>query len=151
MIIQFNNIRLNNFMSFEDETVQLDNLGYTLVSGKNEAVGDSALSNGSGKSSIWEGIVWALTGETIRGNKNVVNIFGNDGAVVCLDFNVDDKLRMKNKGVKETDVADYFKEISKMSKETSDLWKQIDAYVNTMGLNEWGYFCILRSLSEHIF
>lgn len=90
MIIQFNNIRLNNFMSFEDETVQLDNLGYTLVSGKNEAVGDSALSNGSGKSSIWEGIVWALTGETIRGNKNIVNIFGNDGAVVCLDFNVDD-------------------------------------------------------------
>lgn len=91
MIIQFNNIRLNNFMSFEDETVQLDNLGYTLVSGKNEAVGDSALSNGSGKSSIWEGIVWALTGETIRGNKNVVNIFGTDGALVCLDFNIDEK------------------------------------------------------------
>ncbi len=75
-----------------------------------------------------------------------INFYGKK-----LDFNVDDKLRMKNKGVKETDVADYFKEISKMSKETSDLWKQIDAYVNTMGLNEWGYFCILRSLSESMF
>ena len=75
-----------------------------------------------------------------------VNFYGKK-----LDFNVDDKLRMKNKGVKETEVADYFKEISKMSKETSDLWKQIDAYVNTMGLNEWGYFCILRSLSESMF
>ena len=91
MIIRFNSIRLNNFMSFSDEVVQLDNLGYTLVSGKNETLDDSATSNGSGKSSIWEGIVWALTGETIRGNKNVVNIFGTDGAVVVLDFNVDDK------------------------------------------------------------
>lgn len=75
-----------------------------------------------------------------------INFYGKK-----LDFNVDDKLRLKHKGVKETDVADYFKEISKMSKETSDLWKQIDAYVNTMGLNEWGYFCILRSLSESMF
>lgn len=89
MIIKFNSIHLTNFMSFDDETVRLDNLGYTLVSGRNEAVEDSALSNGSGKSSLWEGIVWALTGETIRGNKNVVNIFGNDGAVVALDFDVD--------------------------------------------------------------
>ena len=89
MIIRFNSIRLSNFMSFNDETVKLDDLGYTLVSGRNEAVEDSALSNGSGKSSLWEGIVWALTGETIRGNKNVVNIFGNDGAVVALDFDVD--------------------------------------------------------------
>ncbi len=74
-----------------------------------------------------------------------INFYGKK-----LDFNVDDKLRLKNNGVKESDVADYFKEISKMSKETSDLWRQIDNYVNTMGLNEWGYFCILRSLSESI-
>ena len=91
MRITFNNIRLNNFMSFGDEFVQLDNLGYVLVSGKNECPDDASLSNGSGKSSIWEGIVWALTGETIRGHKSVVNLFGNDGAVVTLDFNVDDK------------------------------------------------------------
>ena len=78
-------------MSFGDEFVQLDNLGYVLVAGKNECPDDASLSNGSGKSSIWEGIVWALTGETIRGHKSVVNLFGNDGAVVTLDFNVDDK------------------------------------------------------------
>lgn len=89
MIIKFNSVHLNNFMSFDDETVKLNGLGYTLVSGRNESTEDSALSNGSGKSSIWEGIVWALTGETIRGHKNVVNIFGQDGALVSLDFNVD--------------------------------------------------------------
>lgn len=75
-----------------------------------------------------------------------INFYGKK-----LDFYVDDKLRMKNKGIKESDVADYFKEISKMSKETSALWKQIDDYVKVMGLNDWGYFCILRSLSEVMF
>lgn len=90
MRITFNSIRLNNFMSFGDEFIQLDNLGYVLVSGKNECPDDASLSNGSGKSSIWEGIVWALTGETIRGHKSVVNLFGNDGAVVTLDFDVDE-------------------------------------------------------------
>ena len=87
------------------------------------------------------------TKPTVTLAKNVsVNFYGKE-----LDFNVDDKLRLKHKGTKESEVADYFKEISKMSKETSDLWKQIDEYVKIMGLNDWGYFCILRSLSEAMF
>ena len=87
------------------------------------------------------------TKANITQNQNfTINFYGKK-----LDFNVDNKLRLKNTGVKENEVANYFKEMSKMSKETSDLWKQIDNYVNTMGLNEWGYFCILRSLSEAMF
>ena len=68
-----------------------------------------------------------------------------------LDFVVDAKLRLKNKSIKESDVANYFEEISTMTNETSALWKQVDNYVKTMGLNDWGYFCIMRSLSESIF
>lgn len=68
-----------------------------------------------------------------------------------LDFEVDEKLRLAHKGIKESDVADYFVEISTMTQETSFLWKQIDDYVKELGLNEWGYFCLLRSLSENIF
>lgn len=68
-----------------------------------------------------------------------------------LDFIVDENLRISNKGVKESDVADYFAEMSKMRKSTNALWKQIDDYVKEMGLNDWGYFCILRSLSEDMF
>lgn len=87
------------------------------------------------------------TKANITQNQNLtINFYGKK-----LDFNVDNKLRLKNTGVKENEVANYFKEMSKMSKETSDLWKQIDNYVNTMGLNEWGYFCVLRSLSEAMF
>lgn len=74
-----------------------------------------------------------------------INFYGKK-----LDFKVDEKLRLKVKGVKETDVADYFKEMAKLRNETAALWKQIDDYINVMGLNEWGYFCVLRDLSENI-
>ena len=68
-----------------------------------------------------------------------------------LSFKFNDKLRLKHKGIKETEVATYVKELAKMSQETSGLWKQIDDYVKELGLNEWGYFCILRSISEEVF
>ena len=89
MTITFEKIRLCNFLSFGDSEILLDVPGYTLVSGVNNSADDFASSNGSGKSSIWEAISWVLTGETIRGCKNVTNINGNDGALVELTFEVD--------------------------------------------------------------
>lgn len=91
MIIKFKNIRLYNFMSFGDSTVDLTKSGYTLVQGVNKNPDDLAKSNGAGKSTIFDGIVWALTGTTIRGSKDVVNINGDDGALVELEFLIDDK------------------------------------------------------------
>ena len=82
----------------------------------------------------------------ITNNSDVnVNFYGKE-----LHFTIDERLRVKNKGIKEKDVAEYFIEMAKITDATSDLWKQIDTYVKGMGLNEWGYFCILRSLSENI-
>lgn len=81
----------------------------------------------------------------ISGQDVSINFYGKK-----LDFKVDDKLRLKVKGVKESDVADYFKEMAKLRNETAALWQQIENYINLMGLNEWGYFCILRDLSENI-
>lgn len=89
MNLKFKNIRMVNFMSFGDTEVALDIPGFTLVSGVNRNQNDSAVSNGSGKSSIWEAISWCLTGDTIRGCKNVTNINGNDGALVELTFDLD--------------------------------------------------------------
>lgn len=68
-----------------------------------------------------------------------------------LSFRFDDKLRLKQKGIKEAEVSSYVKELAEMSNITSDLWEQIDDYVKNLGLNEWGYFCILRSISEEVF
>lgn len=90
MNIKFNKIILHNFLSFGDSEVSLSERGYCVVKGVNNCKKDSALSNGSGKSSIWSGISYALTGETIQGLKsNIVNINGKDGCFVKLFFSID--------------------------------------------------------------
>lgn len=87
MNITFKSVHLHNFMSFKDSEINIDDKGYVLVSGRNNSKNDCASSNGSGKSSIWEGIVWCLTGETIRGSKNVTNIFSDErNTYVTIDF-----------------------------------------------------------------
>lgn len=89
MIINFKSVKLCNFMSFDNAVVKLDDRGFTLISGINNNKDDLAKSNGSGKSSLIESIVWCLTGETIRGVRQVSNKFTNDGALVELDFTID--------------------------------------------------------------
>lgn len=89
MKLQFNNIHIENFLSIGCADIPLNDNGYVLVSGINNSKSDSALSNGSGKSSIFDSILWVLTGETIRGASSVTNINGNDGALVEIDISVD--------------------------------------------------------------
>jgi DNA repair exonuclease SbcCD ATPase subunit len=74
----------------EEETIQLENRGYVLVNGINKDARDNAKSNGSGKSTIWNAICWALTGATIAGvSKDLPNREFNDGCWVSLEFTVD--------------------------------------------------------------
>ena len=100
MNIVFNKVILHNFMSFEDAEVSIEDGGIVVVEGKNNNEADGAKSNGSGKSTIFEAIVYALTGETIRGTKNVVREICDGGCYVDLNFTVDDAryrlIRSKN-------------------------------------------------------
>ena len=89
MHIEFKKLVLHNFISFGHSELEFGDDGFVKVSGVNLNPDDSATSNGSGKSSIWEGLVWALTGDTIRGTKQVANIYGEDGTYVELEFNID--------------------------------------------------------------
>ena len=89
MKINFKTVYIYNFMSIGEATIQLNDQGYTLVSGENNNPDDMARSNGSGKSSIFEAIVWCLTGDTMRGNKDIVNRNGSDGALVTVEFTLD--------------------------------------------------------------
>ena len=92
MNLRFKKIKLHNFFSFVDSELDLNDMGYTLVEGRNYCKLDSAYSNGSGKSSIFNGICFALTGETAQGVSNgVENIFADpDDCWVELSFDVDD-------------------------------------------------------------
>lgn len=91
MNIQFSKIILHNFGSYGHAEVDLRDKGFCLVSGRNNYKLDNALSNGSGKSFIWSGICFAITGETIQGltaNLKNINAIDND-SYTTVQFTVD--------------------------------------------------------------
>lgn len=108
MKIKFKEVYLHNFMSFKDASVDLDGYGFTSIKGQNNYIIDNADSNGSGKSAIWESVVWALTGSTIRGFSDVCRHDSEDGCYVRLKFVADKKeydlLRSKNHTKYKTDL-----------------------------------------------
>ena len=81
MNIQFKNIFIENFRSIEKAEVNLSQQGIVIVKGINEYE-DKATSNGSGKSSIFEAIVFALFEETSNGDKDVAN------RILCMGYTV---------------------------------------------------------------
>ncbi len=74
--MKFTHVTIQNFLSYgsPSQRVDLDNRGLVAVLGRN-ADSQGADSNGAGKSTIMESIVWALYGETMRGYRGdaVVN------------------------------------------------------------------------------
>ena len=64
--------------------------GYTMIKGQNLNSVDMSLSNGSGKSALFDGIFWVLQGETIRGSKDVINKYLDGGCYGILTFLVND-------------------------------------------------------------
>lgn len=89
MHIEFKKLVLHNFMSFGHSELSFGDDGFIRVSGVNNNPDDLASSNGSGKSSLWEGLIWGLTGETIRGTKQVSRLNNDDGTYVGVQFNID--------------------------------------------------------------
>lgn len=91
MYIDFNTVKIKNFLSYGDVTIDLKNKGYCIIDGINNCLTDNAENNGSGKSAITGAISFALTGETIQGlssNLKNINIDDNE-CFVELDFKVD--------------------------------------------------------------
>lgn len=91
MILRFSKVRLHNFFCYSDAELNLEDMGYAIVSGRNNMELDGAISNGSGKSSIFNAICYALTGETAQGlSNNVENIYTDpNDCWVELEFTAD--------------------------------------------------------------
>lgn len=88
-MLNFKRVILHNFGSYGHAETNLENKGICLVSGRNNYKKDNALSNGSGKSFLWSGICYALTGETISGlRSNLKNINASEDAAsyVTVEF-----------------------------------------------------------------
>lgn len=89
MYILFKSIDIIGFKSIGNAHVDLDNCGIVKIKGINN-LEDKTDSNGSGKSSIFESIIWALYGKTSKGVSNVVNIHSDTGCIVTLELFIDD-------------------------------------------------------------
>ena len=96
--------------------------------------------------------------EDVQEQKNAIYNFNQNPADkvtirfygTSLVFYVPQNMRWSTNGVKEKYVSKYYET---MRKNDTDhvLQKQLDDAVSRMGLNEWGYFVLLRAISERIF
>jgi DNA repair exonuclease SbcCD ATPase subunit len=133
MKLTFKNLKIQNFMSIGDAELDLQENNFVLVKGENNNLQDVAGSNGSGKSSIFDAIVWCLTGETSRGTKDIVNIHGTDGAYVELTFlenlNKFKLVRTKNHSKYATNLYIYINDENKSGKGIRDSEKLLKEYL----------------------
>lgn len=83
------NVKIKGFGVFrEEQVVNLAAPGLTLINGLN--LDSTVLSNGSGKTTIFRAITWALYGTTIDGLKTDVINRQSDAASVTIEFMIDD-------------------------------------------------------------
>ena len=90
-MIELKSITLKNFLSHKDTYIDLTTYsGLSMIEGRTEDGHYS--SNGSGKSTIFEGVYYALTGKTIRGltADAVVNSVAKHDTVVSLKFHTNE-------------------------------------------------------------
>lgn len=88
MKILFEQIKADNFLSLGHASLDLSQPGITLISGENKCDSLSS-SNGAGKSSLFEAILWCLTGNTSRGSSCVSNRATGKPACTELSFSLD--------------------------------------------------------------
>ena len=156
MKLEFKKVIIHHFLSFGDAEIDLKDNGYVLVSGVNNNPLDSAISNGSGKSTIWSAICFALTGETIQGlTKNLANIHFNDGCWVELQFNVDEDeykiIRYKDDAIKGSDLKIYINGEDKSGKGIRESQGLLNSYLPDLTSDLIGSVIILGQGLPHKF
>jgi DNA repair exonuclease SbcCD ATPase subunit len=94
-MINLINLKIENFMSIEDMFLEFKRPGNYLITGYNEVGGDS---NGSGKSTILNAIIWGLFGKTAKGlSGNEVTRWGSPSpARVTLQFDDSNRSLLSN-------------------------------------------------------
>lgn len=134
MKLIFKSLSIENFMSIGKVDIAFESLtGFNTIIGENYMIQDNAKSNGSGKSSIFEALIWCLTGETIRGNKDVVNHNTEGGTQVSVEFICDENIfkidRYKNHSKFKTNLLISVNGEDKSGKGIRDTEKLLESYL----------------------
>ena len=132
MVLKFIKVHAHNFACYEDVELSLTDMGYTIVSGKNNNSSDNAVSNGSGKSSIFNAISFAITGETTQGlSNNIENIYANpnDCWVELHFFADDDEFVIKRFKTPKSDLKIFINGEDRSGKGIRDSQQILDSYL----------------------
>lgn len=87
MNLIFKKVKIKNFRSIQNAELDLQNQGIVKVIGHN--LSDTKLeNNGSGKSTIFEAIVYAITGDVSGESVNIANMYCDGESSVTLDFSL---------------------------------------------------------------
>ena len=127
MNLHFDSIEIENFRSIKSMKVDLSNQGIVIVKGVNEYE-DKATSNGSGKSSVFESIIFALFEETSNGEKDVSTRGLKEGYNITLRFTVDGIPYLINRKAKGKSVSIYKDNIdisARTKSETNKIIQQV--------------------------
>lgn len=148
MYINFRKLHIENFMSIGEVDIDFNSFkGFNMVKGINTNQYDNAESNGSGKSSIFESLIWALTGNTLRGNKDVVNHYTEEGTLVEVIFNVDNNefkiIRTKDHSKYKNNLLIYVNNEDKSGKGIRDSEKILSEYLPELTTSLIGSVIIL--------
>lgn len=103
-MLEIKNITLRNFMSYGDydTSIQLDDLGPCFIAGEiSDSISEDTIdSNGAGKTSLLESIVWCLFGRTSRlanPGDQIINHYTGKNCYVKIDFKNGDSLTRTRK------------------------------------------------------
>ena len=132
MILRFERVKVHNFSCYKDAELALSEMGYTIVSGRNNNSSDNAVSNGSGKSSIFNAVCFALTGETTQGlSNNVENIYTDpNDCWVELEFKADeDSFLIRRYKTPRSDLKIYINGEDRSGKGIKESQKILDGYL----------------------
>lgn len=155
MRIKFKKIIIDNFLSIGHGEITLENKGYTLIEGINNNINDNAQSNGAGKSSIFNALCFALTGETIQGiSSNLKNIYNEGDMKVELDFSIDKNNYKIIRGRDNKDKAFlnlYVNDENKSGKTLRESEEQLNKYIPGLTSELLGEVIIIGQGMPHKF
>ena len=109
--MKFLSIKVRNFFSIRKLKLNLEERGTILITGRNMD-NPAANSNGSGKSSIWDALIWCLYGRVVRddvGADDVLNNKTKGGCAVTVRIQDDDGriwTLVRTRGVKSSPSLD---------------------------------------------
>jgi len=135
--MKFLSIKIRNFMSIRKLKLKLADRGIILITGRN-LDNPAANSNGSGKSSVWDALIWALYGRALREDvspDDLINERTSGGCTVSVRIEDDDGRVwrvVRSRGVKSSPSVDLTCDGSNVSASTGTTTQEkIDRLLGT--------------------